>query len=173
MGKTSLIFRYINNRCPKEHDPTVEDSYEIEITTKEGEKHEFKILDTAGEEDYQNMMDQWIDQAKGFILVFAINDTESFEEIKNKIKRIEKHELNKLPIVLVGNKCDLVDKRTISEQQGNDLARAIGGKYIETSALNDHNGNVKVVFTECAQMILDNTIFNEVGKSKCFKCSIF
>ena len=44
---------------------------------------------------------------------------------------------------------------------------------IETSALNDHNGNVKVVFTECAQMILDNTIFNEVGKSKCFKCSIF
>ena len=119
------------------------------------------------------MMDQWIDQAKGFILVFAINDTESFEEIKNKIKRIEKHELNKLPIVLVGNKCDLVDKRTINEQQGNDLARAIGGKYIETSALNDHNGNVKVVFTECAQMILDNTIFNEVGKSKCFKCSIF
>ena len=119
------------------------------------------------------MMDQWINSAKGFILVFAINDAESFEEIKKKIKRIEKNEMNKLPIVLVGNKCDLVNNRTISEQQGNDLAKAIGGKYYETSALNDHNGNVKVVFKECAKMILDNTKSNEDGGSKCVKCSVF
>ena len=119
------------------------------------------------------MMDQWINAAKGFVLVFAINDAESFEEIKKKLKRIEKNEMNKLPIVLVGNKCDLADKRTVSEQQGKDLAKAIGGKYFETSALNDHNGNVKVVFTECANMILDNTDYNEAGKSKCVNCYVF
>ena len=173
VGKTSLIFRYLNNRCPKEHDPTVEDSYIVQITAKDGEKKDFKILDTAGEEDYQNMLDQWISLAKGFILVFAINDAESFEDVKLKIKRIEKNEANKLPIILVGNKCDLADKRVISEQQGNDLAKSIGGKYIETSALNDFNGNVKVIFYECAQMILENPGSDEVRKRKCFKCLSF
>ena len=144
----------------------MEDFYVVQITTNEGQNKEFKILDTAGEEDYQNMLDKWINDAKGFILVFAINDSESFEEIKLKIKRIEKNEKNNLPIILVGNKCDLANKRTISEQQGKDLAKIIGGKYYETSALNDLNGNVKVVFTECAKMISECSDLNEEGKSK-------
>ena len=33
------------------------------------------------------MMDQWIKLAKGFILVFALDDQESFDAIKTKIKR--------------------------------------------------------------------------------------
>ena len=71
----------------------MEDSYSIQIEGKE-----FKILDTAGEEDYQNMLDPWISSAKGFILVYAINDTESLEDLKKKIKRIEKNDAINLPI---------------------------------------------------------------------------
>ena len=71
--------------CPKEHDPTVEDSYSIRITTNKGEEREFKILDTAGEEDYQTMMDEWIKKADGFLLLFAINDKETFDALKEKV----------------------------------------------------------------------------------------
>ena len=74
VGKTSLTFRYVKNECPKDHDPTVEDTYTVRLDTKNGETKEFKLLDTAGEEDYQNMLDQWVTSADGFILVFAIND---------------------------------------------------------------------------------------------------
>ena len=56
----------------------MEDTYKINLTLKSGEQKEFQILDTAGEEDYQNMLDNWIDSAIGFVLVFAINDLESF-----------------------------------------------------------------------------------------------
>ena len=150
----------------------MEDSYKIEITTQSGEKKEFVILDTAGEEDYQNMIDTWIKVAKGFILVFAINDSESFEVIKSKIKRIEKNEANNLPIILVGNKCDLIDKRVISEQQANDFAKSIGSVYYETSALNDINGNIKTIFNECAKMILNNNNDDGNLKKRCF-CKIF
>ena len=73
VGKTSLIVRYVKNKFTKDHDPTVEDTYKVNITSKTGEKIEFQILDTAGEEDYQDMMDKWLSQASGFILVFAIN----------------------------------------------------------------------------------------------------
>ena len=50
MGKTSLIFKYIKNTCPEEHDPTVEDYYSTQIEMSNGEQRIFKILDTAGED---------------------------------------------------------------------------------------------------------------------------
>ena len=155
VGKTSLIFRYVNNVCPKEHDPTVEDSYSVIIQTAKGEDRNFKILDTAGEEDYQTMMDEWIKTADGFLLMFAINDKESFDGLKEKIVRIKKNNKEKSPIILVGNKCDLAHKREITTQQAVEYAQTIGAKYYETSALTDENGNCKVVFQQCAHMIIN------------------
>ena len=142
--------------CPKEHDPTVEDSYSIRITTNKGEEREFKILDTAGEEDYQTMIDEWIKKADGFLLLFAINDKETFDALKEKVSRIKKNEKEKSPIIIVGNKCDLEDKREVDKQIAIDYAKSIGGKYYETSALTDANGNCKVVFQQCAHMIINN-----------------
>ena len=173
MGKTSLIFRYVSNSFPKEHDPTVEDTYSIFIETKKGEGREFKILDTAGEEDYQNMLDQWISSANGFLLVFAINDLETFQALEEKAKRIQKNEADKLPIILVGNKSDLKEDRKVTVQQAEEFATRLGAKYYETSALTDFNGNCKVVFQECAKLILNKISGSDKKQKKCSRCSIF
>lgn len=130
-------------------------------------------MDTAGEEDYQNMLDEWISQASGFLLLFAINDLESFEAIKQKIKRIEKNEADNLPRILVGNKCDLRDDRKVTLQQAEEYAKSINAKYYETSALTDFNGNIKVVFQECSDLILGNSVGNQNEGKKCFKCLVF
>ena len=119
------------------------------------------------------MLDQWISLASGFLLVFAINDLETFEALKTKMKRIEKNEANKLPVILVGNKCDLQDQRKVSVQEAEEFAKTIGAKYYETSALNDMNGNVKVVFQECGAMILKKGKDKDEQKKKCAGCSIF
>jgi GTPase KRas protein len=142
------------------------------ITTSKGEERKFRILDTAGEEDYQTMMDEWIKAADGFILLFAINDKESFDALKEKISRIKKNNKEKAPLILVGNKCDLEDKRQIDKQQGMDFAKLIGAKYYETSALTDANGNCKIVFQQCAHLILNNINPEEYSKSSC-PCTIF
>ena len=144
----------MNNSCPKEHDATVEDTYTINIKTNEGEERVFDILDTAGEEDYQTMMDNWVKVADGFLLLFAINEKESFEALESKIEKIKNYDKDKVPIIIVGNKCDLNDQRIIEKQTAEDFAKKIGAKYYETSALTDQNGNCKVVFEECAQMII-------------------
>ena len=65
---------YVKNECPKENDATVEDSYTVNISTSKGEEKKFRILDTAGEEDYQTMVDEQIKSANGFLLLFAINE---------------------------------------------------------------------------------------------------
>ena len=170
VGKTSLIFQYIKKSCPTDHDPTVEDSYTTQIKTYTGEERQFKILDTAGEDDYQTMIDEWIKAANGFLLLFAINDKESFEALKAKVVRIKKNNKGDLPIILVGNKSDLESSREVEKQSAMDYAKTIGAKYYETSALNDRNGNVKIVFQQCAHLIVSK--FNSESKGGSCPCII-
>jgi small GTP-binding protein len=152
----------------------VEDIYNIQIEgIKNSEGKEFKILDTGGDENCQNMLDQWINTASGFILVFSINDIETFEDLKNKIKRIEKNEVNNLPKVIVGNKLDLNEERKITYQHAEEFAKSIGASYFETSAFTDSNGNVKKIFEECANRILGNVGENNNEEKKCICCLTF
>ena len=119
------------------------------------------------------MLDQWITSADGFLLVFAINDIDTFNALGEKVKRIQKNDAGKFPIIVVGNKCDLNGERKISFQQAQEFAKTINAKYYETSALTDFNKNVKTVFEECAKMIVGSYSANNETKKVCFKCSIF
>ena len=86
VGKSSLTYRFINYKVPQGHDPTIEDRYKTSTTIKE-HLYNIEILDTAGEDDYQNMMDMWINFGEGFLLVFALNDKESFNIIKSSKRK--------------------------------------------------------------------------------------
>ena len=109
-------------------------------------------MDTAGEDDYQNMMDMWISFGEGFLLVFAINDKESFELLKGKYTRVMKGKHGiKCPIVLIGNKQDLENERVIQYDEAKKLADSWGIEYMETSAKT--NFNCKEAFEKLAQKI--------------------
>ena len=117
------------------------------------------------------MIDEWIKSANGFLLLFAINDKESFDALKGKVGRIQKNHKENLPIVLVGNKCDLESKREVDKQIAIDYAKTIGANYYETSALTDENKNCKVVFQQCAHMVVSK--FNLETNSKPCPCTIY
>ena len=159
-----MTYRFINCNAPQEHDPTIEDRYKSSIKF-ENQEYEVEILDTAGEEDYQNMMDMWISFGEGFLLVFAINDEESFELLKGKRERIlkGKHQV-KYPILLVGNKKDLESERKVKYKDAKELADKWEVTYMETSAKN--NENCKEVFEALAQQIIKSKKGAE-GKSGC------
>ena len=59
--------------------------------------------------------------------------------MKQWIEKIHQHALSGLPIVLIGNKSDLIDRRQVSYKQAIGLARQLNIPYIETSALNGSN----------------------------------
>ena len=163
VGKSSLTYRFINYDVSTEHDPTIEDRYKSNLNI-EGTNYEVEILDTAGEEDYQNMMDMWISFGEGFLLVFAINDKESFNLIKSKRDRIlrGKHGV-KFPILLVGNKADLENERQVNYSEAKEMADKWGIEYIETSAKT--NFNCKEAFEMLAQKIVQKKGKNS-GKSR-------
>ncbi|KAB5525961.1 hypothetical protein PHYPO_G00146240 [Pangasianodon hypophthalmus] len=121
------------NHFVDEYDPTIEDSYRKQVVI-DGETCLLDILDTAGQEEYSAMRDQYMRTGEGFLCVFAINNTKSFEDIhqyREQIKRVK--DSDDVPMVLVGNKCDL-PARTVDTRQAQELARSYGIPYIETSA---------------------------------------
>jgi len=133
VGKSALTIQLIQNHFVDEYDPTIEDSYRKQVVI-DGETCLLDILDTAGQEEYSAMRDQYMRTGEGFLIVFAVNNAKSFEDItqyREQIKRVKDAE--EVPMVMVGNKCDL-PTRSVDMQQARDVARNYGIPFIETSA---------------------------------------
>nr|XP_019568080.1 PREDICTED: GTPase HRas-like [Rhinolophus sinicus] len=133
VGKSALTIQFLQHHFVEEYDPTIEDSYRKQVVI-DGETCLLDILDTAGQEEYSAMRDQYMRTGEGFLCVFAINNSKSFEDIHQYRAQIwQVKDSDDVPMVLVGNKCDLA-ARTVETQQAQDLACSYGIPYVETSA---------------------------------------
>ena len=152
VGKSALTFRFINNKFPTEHDTTIEDAYSIPAKIDDT-KCQLEILDTAGQDDYQTMLDTWINSADGFILVYSIDNKDSFESTKTRYERILKLKSEqKTSIVIAGNKCDLEENRQVSREEVENFCHTNNLTFLETSALKTIN--VKEAFLCVARGLL-------------------
>ncbi|KAK4189292.1 ras family-domain-containing protein [Podospora australis] len=110
------------------------------------------VLDTAGQEEYSAMREQYMRTGEGFLLVYSITSRESFEEIRTfqqQILRVKDKDI--FPMVVVGNKVDLANERKVSQEEGEALAREFRCKFLETSAKT--NTNVEQAFYEVVRAI--------------------
>lgn len=139
VGKSALTIQFIQSHFISEYDPTIEDSYRKQCVVDKTVAL-LDILDTAGQEEYSAMREQYMRTGEGFLLVYSVTSRDSFENIakfKNQILRVK--EAASFPIILVGNKADLVDQRKVSFSEGKELAKDLGCKFIETSAYTKEN----------------------------------
>ena len=91
MGKSALTIQLIQNHFVDEYDPTIEDSYRKQVVI-DGETCLLDILDTAGQEEYSAMRDQYMRTGEGFLCVFAIDNMKSFEDVESyrgQIRRVK------------------------------------------------------------------------------------
>ena len=93
-----------------------------------------QIWDTAGQERFRTLTASYYRGAQGIIIVFDVTDRETFENVRQWMQEIERFANENVCKVLVGNKCDLTDKRMVSKEEGDELAKTYGIPYIETSA---------------------------------------
>lgn len=134
VGKSALTIQLIQNHFIDEYDPTIEDSYRKQVTIDD-ETCLLDILDTAGQEEYSAMRDQYMRTGQGFLCVYAVTSRSSFDEItafREQILRVK--DQDKVPMVLAGNKCDLADERQVTNAEGQDLAKSFACPFFETSA---------------------------------------
>uniref|UniRef100_A0A8D0GZX3 RAS related n=1 Tax=Sphenodon punctatus TaxID=8508 RepID=A0A8D0GZX3_SPHPU len=117
-----------------DYDPTIEDSY-TKICTIDGIPTRLDILDTAGQEEFGAMREQYMRTGQGFLLVYAVNDRGSFNEISKfhtQILRVK--DRDEFPMILVGNKADLDLQRQVPREEALSFARESHITYMEASA---------------------------------------
>lgn len=170
VGKSALTLAYVSHHFVSEYDPTIEDSHRKQVLV-DGVVSVLDILDTAGQEEFRSMQDQWFRTGQGFVLVYSIADRKSLEhlsELRAKILRIQ--DSDSVPMVLVGNKSDLPDdQREVSLAIGKDQASAFSCPFFESSA--KLRTNVDELFAELVRQVRKKSGTSIGGKKKVGKKS--
>lgn len=93
------------------------------------------VLDTAGQEEFSAMREQYMRSGEGFLLVYSLTDHSSFEEIPKFQKQILRvKDRDEFPMLMVGNKSDMESNRRVSLEEAQMMSRQLGIPYIECSA---------------------------------------
>ncbi|GAN08564.1 conserved hypothetical protein [Mucor ambiguus] len=153
VGKSALTLQYMYGDFVEEYDPTKADSYRKKVVL-DGQECQIDILDTAGQEEYAAIRDNYYRSGEGFLCVFSVCEQESLEhtqEFRDQILRVLDDET--IPFILVGNKVDLAHLRKVPASEANSLASEWHCPYVETSAKTRQN--VEEVYTMLMRQIRD------------------
>jgi len=152
VGKSALTVQFVQGIFVERYDPTIEDSYRKQVEI-DGQHCMLEILDTAGTEQFTAMRDLYMKNGQGFVLAYSITAMSTFNdlhEIRDQILKVKDTE--DVPIILVGNKCDLEEEREVGRDQGALLARSWGNcSFLETSA--KAKVNVNEIFIDLVRQI--------------------
>lgn len=151
VGKSSLVLRFVRGTFRESYIPTIEDTYRQVISCNKN-ICTLQITDTTGSHQFPAMQRLSISKGHAFILVYSISSKQSLEELRpiwNVIREI-KGDLEGIPIMLVGNKCDESESREVDTQIGMEQAKRWGCAFMETSAKTNYN--VKELFQELLNM---------------------
>eukprot|EP00054_Salpingoeca_dolichothecata_P012110 m.67239 g.67239 ORF g.67239 m.67239 type:complete len:842 (-) comp19789_c0_seq2:154-2679(-) len=132
-AETETLDANVVNRT---HGATTQPRSAFSNQADDGETCLLDILDTAGQEEYSAMRDQYVRTGDGFVIMYSLTCRHSFEEAEMMYTFVQRiKDQDHVPVVLVGNKCDLDNERQVSATEGADLAKTFGhAPFFETSA---------------------------------------
>merc|ERR1719249_211094 len=87
VGKSALTIQFIQSYFVTDYDPTIEDSYRKQCVIDD-DVARLDILDTAGQEEFSAMREQYMRSGEGFLLVFSLTERTSYEEIYKFHKQV-------------------------------------------------------------------------------------
>ena len=148
VGKTSLLTRFIENRYSDDSLTTIGIDFvshniakilllslqKIKCIVKNEKKIKLQIWDTCGQERFRNMIESYYRGGNGILVVYDITNRKSFECLTSWLIDIENKGNKNMYKILIGNKCDLEDKREVKREEGEDFANKNGMDFFETSA---------------------------------------
>ena len=141
VGKTNFIKKYVGEKFKEGYFA----STGIDLITTsikiEGKSFKIQIWDTAGQEKYRAMTKNLFLKTQGIVIIFDISNETSFINLKSWMNDIKEECSADIPMILVGNKLDLEDKRVIDKERAMEFAKNEKLEYIETSSKTGENIN--------------------------------
>jgi len=167
VGKSSLLIRFSDNEYYNNYITTVGLDFRTKKINIDNKIIRLEIWDAAGQERFKALTKLYYRNCYGVLLVFDITDEKSFINIKNWINEFDKHcNIPNVSKILIGNKCDLLTEKKVSDEEIDKLCLKYNLNYIETSAKD--NTNVELSFNELGKKIIKNyrNIDNYKNKNK-------
>ena len=168
MGKSCLLLRYTDDSFTTSFITTNGIDFKIKNIQLDNKRIKLQIWDTAGQERFRTITTSYFRGAQGILLVFDVTDRQTFLSIRNWVAQIQMHADVNVNKILIGNKCDIVEQRAVSTEEGEALAKEYNIQFFETSAKQDIN--VERAFLHIASNVKDrlvndgNTGFNNAGR---------
>ena len=162
VGKTEFLRRYVDNKFLKNHLATIGIDCKTKLTElPNGKLVKLKIWDTAGAERFRYITRQYYKGAHGIILLYDVTDESSFMKVNDRIEEIRNDVQSNVVIYLVGAKNDATEKRKVTYEEGEILAKELSVPFVEASAETGYN--VNEIFQDLAEKIykIDNANISE------------
>ena len=168
-GKSSILNVYLGNDFTYDILSNIGiDKQSVEKQMKDGNKIKIIFWDTAGQERFHSLSSGTIKNSQGIIICFALNDKQSFENVVLWLEDV-RNVSEKIPIVLFGNKCDLVDERKVTKEEIDRFVKENDLVYFETSAkekINLEEGFQKIFEDAYATVVEQNAKFELLRKKE-------
>ena len=158
VGKTSVLERYINNNFKDDYTCTIQAEQKTKIINEDSNTSiRMDIWDTAGQEKFRSLTRQYYRDSQGAIIVFDITKKKTFDSLQTWIDDIKDYSDKDIPIIIVGNKSDLIDEREVSE---NNINEFLNDKYTYFEVSAKYGNNIDLAFNKIKKLILENRKMN-------------
>ncbi|KAM6316849.1 ras-like protein family member 11A isoform 1-T1 [Aegotheles albertisi] len=155
----AMIVRFLTKRFIGDYEPNTGNLYS-RLVHLEGDHVAVQIQDTPGciqvQEDCMQMLDslsRCVKWAEGFLLVYSITDYSSYQSVQPLYQHIRKvHPDARTPVIVVGNKADLLHARQVQAKEGLQLANELGSLFLEISTSDDSQGVCDVFQYLCKEV---------------------
>lgn len=161
VGKTAIARKYATGKFEADYKATIGvDFITKQVTTKDGIGVKLQIWDTAGQEGFASILPYYYTGALGALVVFDVTNRSSFEHTESWLNEILKHNELKPTVILIGNKVDITENRTVSKDEGEDQAKKLGDQFgldiefMEASAKTGYN--IETIFNNMVEKIIKN-----------------
>ncbi|KAM6211492.1 ras-like protein family member 11A isoform 1-T1 [Sarcoramphus papa] len=156
---SAMIVRFLTKRFIGDYEPNTGNLYS-RLVHLEGDHVAVQIQDTPGciqaQEDCVQVLDslsRCVKWAEGFLLVYSITDYSSYQSVRPLYQHIRKvHPDARTPVIIVGNKADLLHARQVQAKEGLQLANELGSLFLEISTSDDSQGVCDVFQYLCKEV---------------------
>eukprot|EP00922_Rhytidocystis_sp_ex-Travisia-forbesii_P037539 GHVS01055949.1.p1 GENE.GHVS01055949.1~~GHVS01055949.1.p1 ORF type:complete len:249 (-),score=27.82 GHVS01055949.1:357-1103(-) len=151
VGKSSLLMRFCEQRFDNSFVLTIGVDFKTKVV-KSGDKNlKLQVWDTAGQERFRTITPAYFRSAMGVVLTYDVTNATTFANLRRWMKNVDDYTDANVQIILIGNKCDLENKREVPRQKGEDLAAEYSIPFFESSA--KQNINVDEAFLCIADLV--------------------
>ena len=160
VGKTTILLNYIQNDFNEFMNPTLGLENRVKIVDIKGFKAKVQIWDTAGQEKFNALTQQFFRNTDGILLIFDLTDKNSFNNIKKWLIDVKANSDHSIKKILIGNKADMKDQICVTKTMIDNFCNEKKLKYMEVSAKN--NQNVSNAFETLINEIIGNRTNEEI-----------